>query len=66
VSLVGVYVLCFLVSARLEVNDQLHAPTDLLSFIKPRSALTSGQQTGHGYERRETPPVEGVECVCWL
>jgi hypothetical protein len=32
---VCVDVLSFLVSALLEVNDQLHAPTDLLSLYKP-------------------------------
>jgi len=56
--------LSFLVSAVLKVNDQFHAPTDLLPLSKPWSALTTGQETGHGYEEREQPSVEGVEFVC--
>jgi hypothetical protein len=35
VGWVGVDLLFFLVSALLEVNDQLHAPTDLLPLSKP-------------------------------
>jgi hypothetical protein len=66
VGWVGVDLLFFLVSALLEVNDQLHAPTDLLPLSKPGSALTTGQKTGHGYEEGEPPRFEGVECVCCL
>jgi hypothetical protein len=39
---------------------------DLLPFSNTWSKLTTWQETGHGYEGRETLPVEGMECVCCL
>jgi hypothetical protein len=58
--------LSFLVCALLEVNDQLHAPTDILPLTKPWSALTTGQETGFEYEEREPPPVEVIEFVSYF
>jgi hypothetical protein len=56
--------LSLIVSALLEVNDQLHSPSDLLQLSKSYSALTNGQETGHGYEGMEPARVEGVQSVC--
>jgi hypothetical protein len=66
VGWVGVDLLSSLVSALLEVNDQLHAPTDFMPLSKPSSALTTGKGNGHGYEENEPPSVKGVFVACML
>jgi len=65
---VGRYIelLSFLVSAVLKVNDQLHAPTDLLILSKPWSALTTGQEGDWTWLRREGTAECGRRRICLL